>query len=40
MQRFKFQQTVKKKIHKVLIVESFEGDDEKAQYANIKHVFL
>ena len=28
------------KSHKVLIVESFEGDDEKAQYANFKHVFI
>ena len=26
------------KPHKVLIVESFEGDDEKAQY--IKHAFI
>ena len=26
------------KPHKVLIVESFEEDDEKAQYANFKHM--
>ena len=25
---------------KVLIVESFEGDDEKAHYANFKHIFI
>ena len=35
IQRFQLQQIVK-----VLIVESFERDDEKAQYANIKHVFI
>ena len=29
-----------KKPHKVLIVESFEGDDKKAQYANFKHIFI
>ena len=25
---------------KVLIVASFEGDDEKAQYASFKHIFI
>ena len=28
------------KPQKVLIVESFEGDDEKAQYASFKHIFI
>ena len=28
------------KPHKVLIVESFEGDNEKAQYAYFKHIFI
>ena len=28
------------KPHKVLIVESFERDDEKAQYASFKHIFI
>ena len=28
------------KPQKVLIVASFEGDDEKAQYASFKHIFV
>ena len=28
------------KPHKVLIVESFEEDDEKAQYASFKHILI
>ena len=28
------------KPHKVLIIESFEGNNEKVQYANFKHIFI
>ena len=38
--RFKLQQMVKKKTQQVLIAESFEGDDEKTQYASFKHIFI
>lgn len=34
------QKVKKKKTQKVLIVASFEGDDEKAQYPSFKHVFI
>ena len=39
IQRFKVQQIVKKNT-KIHIVESFVGDDEKAQYASFKQIFI
>ena len=35
-----FNKKSEEKLQKILIVESFEGDDEKAQYANFKHIFI
>ena len=40
IKRFTFNKKWKKKTQKVLIVASFEGDDEKAQYPSFKHVFI
>ena len=40
IKRFILQQTTEEKLQKILIVESFEGDDEKAQYANFKHIYI
>ena len=35
-----FNKYSKEKPQKVLILESFEGDNEKVQYANFKHIFI
>ena len=41
IKRFKLQQKLnEEKPQKVLIIASFEGDDEKAYYASFKHVFI